>query len=324
MRFLKRALAALTMTMLGTLHAAHADTFPSQPIRIIVPYEPGGSTDLLARVVAKQLTAQWGQPVIVEDHPGANGIIGADLVAKAPPDGYVIGIASPGTHAANASLYRHLPYDTVKSFTPITLAVNAPLVLIAHPSLNVKNVQELIALAKSKPGQISYASGGIGSSQHLAMELFDHMAGISMTHVPYKGSANSYADLLGGRVKVEFDAFTAAVPYIKSGQLKALAVASAQRVPGFPDLPTVAESGVPGYQATSWYGFVAPAKLPPDVLAKLNAGIVKALQTPAAHDALTNVGLLVVGDTPAQFSQFIHEQMAQAASIIKLANIKPQ
>jgi tripartite-type tricarboxylate transporter receptor subunit TctC len=142
--------------------------------------------------------------------------------------------------------------------------------------------------------------------------------------VPYKGSANSYADLLGGRVKVEFDAFTAAVPYIKSGQLKALAVASAQRVPGFPDLPTVAESGVPGYQATSWYGFVAPAKLPPDVLAKLNAGIVKALQTPAAHDALTNVGLLVVGDTPAQFSQFIHEQMAQAASIIKLANIKPQ
>jgi tripartite-type tricarboxylate transporter receptor subunit TctC len=324
MRFLKRALAALTMTMLGTLHAAHADTFPSQPIRIIVPYEPGGSTDLLARVVAKQLTAQWGQPVIVEDHPGANGIIGADLVAKAPPDGYVIGIASPGTHAANASLYRHLPYDTVKSFTPITLAVNAPLVLIAHPSLNVKNVQELIALAKSKPGQISYASGGIGSSQHLAMELFDHMAGISMTHVPYKGSANSYADLLGGRVKVEFDAFTAAVPYIKSGQLKALAVASAQRVPGFPDLPTVAESGVPGYEATSWYGFVAPAKLPPDVLAKLNAGIVKALQTPAAHDALTNVGLLVVGDTPAQFSQFIHEQMAQAASIIKLANIKPQ
>lgn len=324
MRLIKRALAALTMTMLGTLHAAHADTFPSQPIRIIVPYAPGGSTDLLARVVAKQLTAQWGQPVIVEDHPGANGIIGADLVAKAPPDGYVIGIASPGTHAANASLYRHLPYDTVKSFTPITLAVNAPLVLVAHPSLNVKNVRQLIALAKSKPGQISYASGGIGSSQHLAMELFDHMAGISMTHVPYKGSANSYADLLGGRVKVEFDAFTAAVPYIKSGQLKALAVASAQRVAGFPDLPTVAESGVPGYEATSWYGFVAPAKLPPDVLAKLNAGIVKALQTPAAHDALTNVGLVVVGDTPAQFGQFIHDQMAQAASIIKLADIKPQ
>jgi tripartite-type tricarboxylate transporter receptor subunit TctC len=188
----------------------------------------------------------------------------------------------------------------------------------------VKSVQQLIALAKSKPGQISYASGGIGSSQHLAMELFDHMAGISMTHVPYKGSANSYADLLGGRVKVEFDAFTAAVPYIKSGQLDALAVASAQRVPGFPDLPTVAESGVPGYEATSWYGFVAPANLPPDVLAKLNAGIVKALHTPAAHDALTNVGLVVVGDTPAQFGQFIHDQMTQAASIIKLANIKPQ
>ncbi|MEC5406003.1 tripartite tricarboxylate transporter substrate binding protein [Paraburkholderia sp. MPAMCS5] len=327
MQFLRRAFAAFAALALSTLCAtsvAHADTFPDKPIHIIVPYVPGGSTDLLARVVAKQLAAQWGQPVIVENHPGANGIIGADLVAKAPADGYVIGIASPGTHAANASLYKHLPYDTVKSFTPITLAVNAPLVLVAHPSLQVKTVQELIAKAKASPGTISYASGGIGSSQHLAMELFDHMAGISMTHVPYKGSANSYTDLLGGRVKIEFDAFTAAMPYIKSGQLIALGVAASKRVPAFPNLPTVAESGVPGFEASSWYGFVAPANLPKDVLAKLNAGIVKALQTPAAHETLTGVGLVVVGDTPDQFAQFIKDQIALAGKVVKWAAIKPQ
>jgi len=320
---LKAILALSLATLLGTAGAAPT-TYPTGTIKIIVPYVPGGSTDLVARLVAKQLTASWGQPVVVENHPGANGIIGADLVAKAPADGYTIGIASPGTHAANASLYSHLPYDTIKDFTPVTLAVSAPLVLLAHPTRQVKSVQELIALAKAKPGQISYASGGNGSSQHLAMELFDQMAGISMEHVPYKGSANSYTDLLSGRVSVEFDAFTAAMPYIKSGQLIALAVASKQRIAAFPNLPTVAESGVPGYESASWYGFVAPANLPKDILTKLNAGIVAALHTPQARDALTGAGLVVVADTPDEFGSFIKAQMVDAAKIIKWANIKAQ
>lgn len=298
--------------------------YPTQPIHIIVPYAPGGSTDLLARLVAKSLTAQWHESVVVENRPGANGIIGAEVVAQARPDGYTIGIASPGTHAANASLYKHLPYDTIKDFTPITQAVSAPLVLLVSPSLHVTTVKQLIALAKSEPGGISYASGGIGSSQHLAMELFEHMTGISMVHVPYKGSANSYTDFLAGRVKVEFDAFTAAVPYIKSGQLIALAVATKQRDPQFPNIPTIAEAGVPGFEAASWYGFVGPANLPPDVLAKLNSGIITALNTPSVHDTLTKVGLVVVGSTSQQFSDFIKQQMALAAKVIKWANIKAQ
>ena len=321
--FLRTALAATIVALCGS-GAASAQTFPDHAIRIIVPYVPGGSTDLLARVVAKQLTAQWHQSVIVENHPGANGMIGSELVAKAPPDGYVIGIASPGTHAANASLYSHLAYDTVKDFTPITLAVSAPLVLLVHPSLNVTTLQQLLALAKAKPGQISYASGGIGSSQHLAMESFDHTAGIKMVHVPYKGSADSYKDLLSGRVSVEFDAFTAAMPYIKNKQLIALAVATPHRLSAFPDLPTVAQAGVPGYEASSWYGFVAPAKLTPAVLAKLNAGIVAALHTPEVEKTLTSAGLIVVGDSPTQFGDFIKAQLALAAKVVKWAGINPE
>lgn len=323
MKKITQALVIGAAMLLGT-SAASADNFPSRPIHIIVPYAPGGSTDLLARSVAKQLTASWGQGIIVENMPGANGIIGAAQVARARPDGYTIGIASPGTHAANASLYKHLPYDTVKSFTPITLAVQAPLVLLVHPSLHVHSVKELIALAKKEPGQIKYASGGIGSSQHLAMELFEHKAGIQMVHVPYKGSANSYTDFLAGRVKVEFDAFTAAVPYIKSGQLIPLAVATPKRVPGYPKLPTVSEAGVPGFDASAWYGFVGPANLPKDVLAKLNGGINAALKSAPVHSALTNAGLVVEGDSPTQFGAYIKAQMNQAANVVKWANIKAQ
>lgn len=317
------ALALGTALLLGT-SLASADNFPSKPIHIIVPYAPGGSTDLIARSVAKQLTTRWGQGVIVENLPGANGIIGATKVARARPDGYTIGIASPGTHAANASLYKQLPYDTLKSFTPITLAVQAPLVLLAHPSLHVKTVKELIALAKKEPNQIKYASGGIGSSQHLAMELFEHKAGIKMVHVPYKGSANSYTDFLAGRVKVEFDAFTAAVPYIKSGQLIPLAVATPKRVPGYPSIPTVSEAGVPGFDAAAWYGFVGPANLPKEVLARLNTGINDALKSAPVRSALTNAGLVVEGDTPAQFGAYIKAQMQQAANVVRWANIKAQ
>ena len=303
---------------------AHAQTFPNKPIRIIVPYTPGGTTDLLARLVGQRLTERLGQPVLVENKPGVNGMIGADLVAKAAPDGYTIGIASPGTHAANASLYKNVTYDTLKDFTPISLSVSAPMLLVASPTLKVKNVKELLTLAKSAPGSISYASGGAGSSQHLAMEQLKHMAGIDMVHIAYKGSANSYVDMLAGRVTLEIDVLPTSLPHVKSGKLIALATASAKRLPLLPDVPTVAESGVPGYEASSWYGFVGPAGMPKDVLEKLNSEITLALQQPKIADALTQAGVQIVASTPAQFAAHIKSEVEKAANVVKVANIKAE
>ena len=307
----------------AVVHAAEtAQQFPSRPMKIIVPYSPGGTTDLLARLIGKYLSDNWKQPVIVENKPGVNGMLGSDLVAKAAADGYTLGIASPGSHAANASLYAKVTYDTIKDFTPVTLAVSAPLLLVAHPSLGVKNVKELIALAKAKPNSISYASGGSGSSQHLAMEQFNSTAGLQMTHVAYKGSAASYIDLIGGEVKLEFDVLPTSMPHTKSGKLLALAVASSARVPQLPNVPTVAESGLPGFESSSWYGFVAPANLPADILAKLNTEIVKALKSPAIAEALDKAGVVVVAGTPEQFAIHIKEEVAKAGKIIRAANIK--
>jgi tripartite-type tricarboxylate transporter receptor subunit TctC len=279
-RLLCALAATLTAAALALPTAASAQAYPSKPIRIVVPYSPGGTTDLVARLVGQKLSERLGQPVVVDNKPGANGMIGADVVAKAPPDGYTIGIASPGTHAANASLYKAMSYDTIKDFTPITLAVSAPMLLVVHPSLNVSTVKELIAAAKANPGGISYASGGSGSSQHLAMELFKSMAGVDMTHVPYKGSSASYPDLIGGTVKAEMDVLPTALPPSKAGRLRILATGSAKRLALLPDVATVAESGVPGYESSAWYGFVAPANLPKDILDKLNAEIVRALKLP--------------------------------------------
>lgn len=318
----KAVILCVTVLCAAVAGNAMAQAFPNKPIRIIVPYSPGGTTDLLARTVGKHLSDAWKQPVIVENKPGANGMVGTEMVAKAPADGYTLGIASPGSHAANASLYPKITYDTVRDFTPVTLAVSAPLLMVVHPSLNVKNLKELIALLKAKPGQVSYASGGSGSSQHLAMELFNTMAGVQMTHVPYKGSAASYVDLLAGRVVAELDVLPTAMPHTKTGKLIPLAVGSAQRVPQLPDVPTLAEAGVPGYDFSSWYGFVAPANLPRDILDKLNAEIVKALKSAELSDTLSKAGVIVVASTPEQFATFIRNEMATAAKIIKAANIK--
>ena len=320
----RRILAAAMLAALAlvpTLAAAQA--FPGKPIKIIVPYSPGGTTDLLARLVAQKMSERLGQPVVIDNKPGANGMIGSDMVAKAPPDGYTLGIASPGSHAANASLYKDISYDTVKDFTPITLGVSAPMLLVVHPSLGVNSVKELIAAAKAKPGAISYASGGSGSSQHLAMEQFKMMAGIDMTHVPYKGSAASYPDLIGGSVKAEIDVVPTALPPVKGGRLKVLATGSAKRLAMLPDVPTIAEAGVPGYESSSWYGFVAPAKLPKDILDKLHAEIVRALKQPDVVEKLTNAGVIVVAGTPQEFAAHIRTEMDKSAKVIKAANIKP-
>ena len=320
--FLARAAAVLLAAELPALAAAQA--YPMKPLKIIVPYSPGGTTDLLARLVGQKLTERMGQPVIVDNKPGANGMIGTDAVAKAAADGYTLGIASPGSHGANASLYKGtITYDTLKDFTPITQAVTAPFLLVVHPSLGVSTVKELIAAAKAKPGEISYASGGSGSSQHMAMELFKTMAGVDMTHVPYKGSAASYPDLLGGTVKTEIDVLPTALPHVKSGKLKVLATGSPKRLALLPEVPTIAESGVPGYESTSWYGFVAPANLPKDVLAKLHAEISRALQQPDVVEKLTSAGVIVVASKPEEFSAFIKSEVDKAAKVVKAANIKP-
>lgn len=251
-------------------------------------------------------------------------MLGSSMVAKSAPDGYTLGIATPGNHAANASLYKDVPYDTIRDFTAISQAVNSPMVLVAHPSLGVKTVRELIDKAKAAPNTIVYASGGTGSSMHLAMEQFAKMAGIKMVHVPYKGSGNSYVDLLAGRVTLLMDIIPQALPRVREGQLVALGAGSSQRLPELPEVPTISEAGVPGYSAGSWYGFVGPAGIPKDVLAVLNKAINDALRDPAIEKQLKDAGLQVVASTPEAFQKFIEEQVAVSAQIIKDAGITPE
>ncbi|WP_353174611.1 Bug family tripartite tricarboxylate transporter substrate binding protein [Paracandidimonas soli] len=303
---------------------AQAQTFPDKPIRIIVPYAAGGTTDMLARVVGKHVSESLGQSVIVENKPGANGMLGSSMVAKAAPDGYTLGIATPGNHAANASLYKEVPYDTIKDFTAVSQAVNSPMILVAHPSLGVKTVAELIAKAKAAPNEIVYASGGTGSSMHLAMAQFAKMAGIEMTHVPYKGSGNSYVDLLAGRVSLLMDISPQALPRVRNGELVALGTASKERLPELPDVPTIDEAGVKGYSAGSWYGFVGPAGIPQDRLATLNKAINTALRDPAIEQQLKDAGLQVVAGTPEAFQAFIEAEVKKSAEIIRDAGIQPE
>lgn len=303
--------------------AVQAAEFPNKPIRIIVPYAAGGTTDMLARVVGKHMSDSLGQSVIVENKPGANGMLGSSMVARSASDGYTIGIATPGNHAANASLYKEVPYDTIKDFTAVSQAVNSPMILVAHPSLGVKTVAELIAKAKAEPGTVIYASGGTGSSMHLAMEQFAKMAGIEMVHVPYKGSGNSYIDLLSGRVSLLMDISPQALPRVRSGELIALGTASEKRLPELPDVPTIDEAGVSGYRAGSWYGFVGPQGIPKDTLGKLNTAINTALRDPATEKQLKDAGLQVVAGTPEEFQAFIEAEVKKSAQIIHDAGIQP-
>jgi len=321
-RFLYCILPLVTACALSL--SAKAEIFPEKPIHIIVPYAAGGTTDMLARVVGKHMSETLGQSVIVQNRPGANGMLGSSIVAKAAPDGYTLGIATPGNHAANASLYKEVPYDTIKDFTAISHAVNSPMILVAHPNLGVKTVNELIAKAKAAPNAIAYASGGTGSSMHLAMAQFTKMAAIEMTHIPYKGSGNSYVDLLAGRVSVLIDISPQALPRIRSGELIALGVASKQRLPELPDVPTIAETGIDGYSAGSWYGFVGPAGISRDRLTTLNQAINSALKSSSIEMQLKGAGLQIVASTPDAFQKFIEEEVKKSAEIILDAGIQPE
>jgi tripartite-type tricarboxylate transporter receptor subunit TctC len=298
--------------------SAFAQGYPSKPAKVIVPYPPGGPTDIVARVVSQKLSDQMGQQFIVENRPGAGGNIGAEAVAKGPADGYTLLVATTA-HAINPSLFKSLGYNLMKDFAPVSQLTSGPLVIVAHPSLPAKNVQELIALGKAKPGTLNYASSGNGQSTHLSAELFATMSGIKMNHIPYKGSAPALTDVMGGQASLMFDTMLSAMPHVKNGKLKAIAVTSAARSPAAPDVPTVAESGLPGYEAIAWNGLLVPAGTPTDVVAKLNAELKKALDAPEVKDRFSAQGFGAAWNTREAFAKFIQSELDKWAKVVKVS-----
>ena len=307
---------AVLLAALAT--SAFAQGYPSKPAKVIVPYPPGGPTDIVARVVSQKLSDQMGQQFIVENRPGAGGNIGAEAVAKGPADGYTLLVATTA-HAINPSLFKSLGYNLTKDFAPVSQLTSGPLVIVAHPSLPAKNVQELIALGKAKPGTLNYASSGNGQSTHLSAELFATMSGIKMNHIPYKGSAPALTDVMGGQASLMFDTMLSAMPHVKNGKLKAIAVTSAARSPAAPDVPTVAESGLPGYEAIAWNGLLVPAGTPADVVAKLNAELKKALDAPEVKDRFSAQGFGAAWNTREAFAKFIQSELDKWAKVVKVS-----
>ena len=301
---------------------AHAQ-YPSKPVKIVVPYPPGGFNDTLGRTLAAKFQEAWGQPVVVENKPGANTVIGVDFVAKSAPDGHtLLVVAFP--FSVVPSLVKSLPYDTLRDFAPVILAATSPNLLVVNPQLPVKNVAELVALAKSKPEALSYASTGNGSSNHISMELFKSLAGVKITHIPYKGSAPAVTDLLGGQVMLMFDNAPNVLPQVKAGRLRALATSGAQRTALAPELPTVAEAGVPGYELMVWFGLVAPAGTPREIVQKLNAEVTKILAMPDVRERFLAQGVEPVGSTPEQFGEHIRAQMAKWSKVVQEAGVKAE
>ena len=317
-----RTAAVLACAALATPAFAQP-AYPSKPVRIISIFAPGGGNDVICRLVAQQLTERLKQQVIVENRVGANGIVGTEAVARAAPDGYTFTLI-PSGHTVNASMYKKLPFDSLKDFTPITLAGSGPLVLAVHPSLPVKNVKDLIALAKSRPGQLTYVSSGIGASGHLAGELFDTMTGTKMEHIPYKGMSLAVSDLMGGQVSMTFGTSLSVIPHVRTGRLRALAVTGAQRSPALPGLPTIAESGVLGYEAGLWYGFVGPARMPPEIVQRLNAEIVAILAQPDTREKLASQGLDARSSTPEEFARIIASDIVRWAGVVQKLGLQAE
>jgi tripartite-type tricarboxylate transporter receptor subunit TctC len=314
------AVIAVLLTAIGP--AAGAQSYPARPIQIVVPFGPGSVTDIFARMVSARMSESWGQPVVVNNRPGAGGNIGTAIVAKAPPDGYTIVLGATSVLSVNQSLYSSMPYESATAFAPITLWAKTTNVLVVNPSLPVKSVKDLIAYAKSQPGKLTYASGGAGGTVHLSAELFSSMTGIQMVHVAYKSSPLAHADILGGRVDLMFDIMPTALPQITAGKLRALAVTTARRSAQLPDLPTVSEAGVPGFECAGWYGFAAPAGTPKDVVNKLNKEIVRILHLPEVTQRLIELGAEPVGDSPEQFAEFIKAEAVKWGTLVKALNIK--
>lgn len=301
---------------------AQAQTYPAKPIRIVVPFPPGGIADLFARVIGQKFGESWGQPAVVENRPGAGGNIGAEIVAKSPADGYTLVTGSIGTHAVNVSLFSKLPYDPIRDFAPVSLIMEAEGLLVVHPSVPVKSVKELIALAKARPGQLAYASAGHGTAAHLSGELFKSMAKVDMVHVPYKGNVPAIVDLLAGQISLLFATMPTVLPQVQAGRLKALAVTSSARSPAAPQLPTIAEAALPGYSVTNWIGIFAPAGTPRDVVVKLNAEIVRIMRAPDIEKRLVNEGAKFTPWTPDEFTGFVKSEIAKWAKVVKEAGIR--
>jgi len=302
--------------------AQTAADFPARAIRIVVPFPAGGATDIAARLIGERMTADWKQPVTIDNRPGAGGNIGSDVVAKSAPDGYTLIMGVTGSHAINTSLYARMPYDPVKDFEAISQVAVVPNVVVVHPSVPAKTLQELVALAKKEPGKLNYASLGNGTAAHLTMEMFKSVAGIDITHIPYKGSAPAVADLLAGQVQVMIDGLPSALPHVQAGKLRALAVTSAKRSRAAPDLPTIAESGYPGFSADAWSGLFAPKGTPRVVIDKLALETQHILKLPEVEKRLGQLGAEPVGSTPAEFARHVQQEIDKWARVVKASGAR--
>ena len=321
-RILSSAVAAAALaTAPGAFAQSAATGFPSKPIRIVVTFTSGGAPDILARLIGERLTADWGQPVLVDNKPGAGGNTGSDFVAKAPADGYTIVVGTVGTHSINGALYAKMPYDMVRDFAPVTLLATTPNLLVINNDVPAKTLKEFIALGK-KEGRMTFASSGSGTSIHVSGELFKTMTGIDMTHIPYKGRATAIPDLLGGRVTMMFDNMPSSLPLVKDGKLRALGVTSAQRSAAAPDIPTIAEQGLPGFDAVSWFALFAPAGTPKAIVDKLQVEVKKILVSPEVGRKLAEIGLEVVGSTPEELAAYQRSEIAKWAKVVKESGAK--
>lgn len=304
--------------------AAWAQAYPSKLIRMIVPFPPGGGVDFIGRTMGKHLSERLGQQVLIDNRAGANGIVGLEVLKASPPDGYTIAAASQGPLSINPTIYRKLPYDTLRDFAPIANMVNFPLMLVVHPSLPVKNVRELIALARARPGELTYSSSGAGNSGHLAAELFNSMAKVKILHVPYKGTGPAGIALLAGEVQLTHSSIPTVLPHVRIGRLRALGVGNAQRIPSLQEFPTIAESGLPGFEAYAWGGMIAPANTPKDIIARLNREIVQILKQRDVADQLLKEGTVPIPDTPEEFGAYIKAEIKKWGDVVRMANIKAE
>ena len=301
--------------------ACYAQNYPTRPIRMILGFAPGGSTDLVARVVGQKMAEAWGQQVVIDNRPGANGMIGADLVAKATPDGYSLLLSSIGPMAINASLYK-MPYDIVAEFAPITYTGNVTNLLVVHPSVPATNVKELIALAKAQPGKLTFGSSGTGGAPHMAVELFKILAKVNVVHVPYKGGGPAMADLVGGQISGSFASMPSSIPFVRAGKLRALAVTAPKRSPAAPEVPTISESGIPGFSVLDWQGLFTTAHTPPAIVNKLNAEVVRILALPDVAERLATAGVEIQTSTPKAWGDFVKAEIAKWSKVVKEAGVK--
>ena len=315
-------LAMALVSLVAVLPAHSQDAYPARPLRLVVPYPPGGASDVTARLIGQKVAESWGQQVVIDNRPGANGIVALEHVAKQPPDGYTLLLANLGPNAINPAIYAKLPYDPVKDFSPITLTTLVPQVLVVGPGFEAKTLKDLLDLARAQPGRLNYGNGGNGSSNHLGVELMASLAGVTLTAIPYKGDAQAMTDAMSGQVSMTLPTVVAAMPHLRAGKLRALAVGTKARVASLPDVPTMQEAGVPGYESFSWGGIMAPAGTPPAVVNKLHAEFVRILKLPDMQEKLAALGATVSAAGPAEFSAFLQAEIRKWDGVARRANIR--